>query len=257
MRGWLRYLLVGILGYAVFLVAMVPAGFVARFLPPPNQDFGIYDVSGTIWSGRAGMIEVGGYRFESIEFNLSPVALLIGRLGIDWSSEGPSIFGSGEVGYSLLSQAVSVSDTEARLPVADLAKFFKFPGVKPDGALNIALEDFSMADKGIEDLEGVVTWQNALLAPDVPIGDLEAVLAMEGENATVKIQDKGGPLSAEGQLSIKPTGEYQYKGTAGVKDAQDTALVVVTRMLGRPRPDGKVEMEFVGRWPQLAAKPAQ
>ncbi|MEW5755796.1 MAG: type II secretion system protein N [Pseudomonadota bacterium] len=257
MKGWIRYLLIGVLGYALLLVVMVPAGFVARFLPPPSKDFGIYDVSGTLWSGHAGLIEVGGYRFESIDFSLSPLALLIGRLGIDWSSEGPSIFGSGELSYGLLSKAVSISDTEARLPVADLAKFFKFPGVKPDGALNIALDEFSMADQGIEDLEGVITWQNALLAADVPIGDLEAVLAMEGENATVKIQDKGGPLSAEGLLSIKPTGEYQYKGTAGAKDAQDTTLVVVTRMLGQPRPDGKVEMQFAGRWPQLGAKPVQ
>ena len=80
---------------------------------------------------------------------------------------------------------------------------------------------------------------------------------MVGDVAKAVVKDQGGPLGVDGNFDLKPDGMYQLKGNLSVKDAKDRMLLPVIRMLGRQGQDGKVNLNYSGRLPMLAAKPAE
>ena len=72
------YVAAGVAAFLVFLVAMVPAGQIARWLPPGVVLSG---ASGTIWSGQARSIAVQGRPLGALNWSCRPWRLML----FEWS----------------------------------------------------------------------------------------------------------------------------------------------------------------------------
>lgn len=82
LRGKLVFGLFGLLAFAVFSVALLPAGLLARAVEDA-QGVALRDVDGTVWRGAAGLT-VQGEDLGRAQWRLDPSALLAGALGITW-----------------------------------------------------------------------------------------------------------------------------------------------------------------------------
>src|SRR6187402_3036819 len=95
--------ILGIAAYSAFLVATMPARWVAeRALPGPGR-FALQEVEGTIWHGDA-KAAIGGFggtfTIDRIEWHFQPTRLLQGRLAYGVSVRGAGFEGKTELGRS-------------------------------------------------------------------------------------------------------------------------------------------------------------
>src|SRR5437899_517332 len=80
-----RWIALGVLGYALFLIATIPAAKLVTRLQTYNvQTAG---VSGSIWNGRAAAVQVRGFNLGATEWRLSFFRLLLGKLSLNLQSK--------------------------------------------------------------------------------------------------------------------------------------------------------------------------
>ena len=74
----IKKIIIGVLVYLVFLLALFPASVAVRLAPLP-ANVGISGVSGSIWSGSIETLNLQQRQVEQVRSELSPWALVFGR----------------------------------------------------------------------------------------------------------------------------------------------------------------------------------
>ena len=79
MKSKFGWLVGGIVAFLIFAIAYMPAiQVIGRVDLPKNVS--ISGVSGTLWTGKAQTIVVNGLPINNVNWELSPLALLIGKV---------------------------------------------------------------------------------------------------------------------------------------------------------------------------------
>ncbi|HHM04728.1 MAG TPA: type II secretion system protein N [Gammaproteobacteria bacterium] len=252
MKVTLRYALVGVLLYALFLVLTVPAARVYPALQDSLQGVALYDLDGTLWRGRAAVVQSGRFRFDDVRWSVSTAALPGGRLEADLRFKFGGDSQRATVGRTL-GGILYARDTVLRIPAAALESLIDFPGARLGGRLDVDLKGFEMRAGRPRSARGVLRWRNAALRAPVAVelGGFKADISTEGENIRALIADTGGPLQAEGLLTLSTAGEYRFTGYFRVRDAKQTALVQGLQFLGEKEADGRIKVALSGKLPAL------
>jgi general secretion pathway protein N len=256
-----RYIVLGFLVYIIFLVLNFPADRAYAYWKSSNpssssasRNFVLAGISGSVWSGKANMAAINRISFENVEWTYRPWVLLLGQVGLSWSFQTPSSqgggFGQGQTSLGL-DGSVDFSSLEAQLPASLVASMVKMQALQPSGTLSLNLQDVEWSGESLLSAEGQVVWRGAginLLKP-VSLGDLS--LKLETSNKEVKgvLTDNGGPLSAEGLISVTEDGKYEFNGAFAARG--DKELENALRSLGRPGTDGKVKVVRSGSLAKL------
>jgi hypothetical protein len=116
------------------------------------------------------------------------------------------------------------------------------------GAVGLNLAQLEIDDQMLTEAEGTIAWQSAAFSfpSQVNLGDLKLTLATQNDQIKATLVDGGGPLQAEGLLTIKQDGKYKFTGTFAARDKTQTALSQNLRLLGRSGADGKVKVNKSG-----------
>jgi general secretion pathway protein N len=255
MRKKLRYILFAVAAYLIFLLVMFPAAQAYSILKSTIGTDGsirLSGISGTVWSGHAKAALIGGQRFDSLNWNLHPWALLLGRMQIDVGFRDGENFGRGSIARGI-GGGLYLKNVEARLAIDEMPSLTKLLPIGLQGSVGMNIQTLELDDLVVTDALGTLAWQDA--AVTVPqkteLGDLRVKFESDAQGVKATLADGGGPLAAEGVLLLKPDGSYQFTGAFASRDPNQRLLTQSLRLMGRPGPDGKVKVSQSGNLTDL------
>lgn len=250
-----RYLFILIASYLVFMVFTFPAsvayGYWKQHLGG-NVPLTLSEVEGSVWSAKASGVQVGPQQLTTLHWDFHPLNLLAGQVELEWELAVDNGYGKGVAGMSALG-TLYLHDTEALLPMTLLAGLGDLQALRPGGSLGVNLGSIKVRDNMVAEVTGNVAWHSAeitLLQPLV-LGNLKVEFETDAESVRGVLADDGGPLQAEGLLSLDPTGAWSFNGALAARDPQQTDLVNALRSLGRADASGKHNIKRSGKLPAL------
>ena len=251
----LRYILLALLLYLIFLLATLPAQLVygyAKQMLGPKLPLTLTEIDGSIWSGRAGQSKVATQLLNTVQWEFRPLSLLAGRVELNLELTVTDGYAKGIAGASVLGNFY-LRQLEGLVPMTYVAKVAKIEALKPAGALGINLDSLEFKGQSITALSGNVAWHGAeltLLKP-MRLGDFKVTLETGNEGIKGVLSDAGGPLQAEGLLTLDTEGGYQFNGALALRDTSQTDLANALRSFGRPDSAGKYRLKQAGKLSQL------
>jgi len=228
----------GIAAFLVFLVALVPANLLGRWLPP---GIAVAGLDGTIWSGHASTVSVQGRTIGAADWSCRPWRLLL----LEWSCRvllrppGGMLSAALSGGFDGEMQARELAGS---LPIAFLEGI-----VTPVGWTGLLELDVARARiaRGLPlDAEGRL-FVRGLKAPGpggAMLGDFELVI---GEGAvgtgtlTGRLRDLGGPLRVRGTIELKDDRSYFVSGEVAPGPGAGDAIFNTLAFLGPPDTSGR------------------
>ncbi|HEB94580.1 MAG TPA: type II secretion system protein N [Gammaproteobacteria bacterium] len=245
-----RYLLIGLLAYVIFLLVQFPAGQAYAWWkagPGAQQKVVLTGLSGSVWRGSAQQALIDGQRLQGLEWRLKPWTVLFGKLEIDYEIRLDDGFLRGSVAADPQG-AVAFDTLEAKLPLAQLP-LPAIVALQPAGVVNLNLQSVDWNGEALLSAQGRLVWSGAgisLLQP-LQFGDLALTLENRDGSVIGELSDAGGPLQAEGLLTLKPDGSYQFTGRFAAREGAQSPLGQALGALGRPGADGRVQVNQSGR----------
>ena len=253
MKRVIGYVVFAVTLYVVFLLVNFPAdrayALVKHRLPPRIQ---LYGLAGSVWHGHADVAQLGQYRVAPLNWQYRPAGLLAGRIDVKVQFNRGAGRASAVVGLSPGGD-VRLSDVDASLPASELVQMLRLPLVQVDGELNAKLDSLQIKASHFTALNGTLTWNNArVLKPQsYELGGLVALFNTDNNIIKGTLKDKGGKLSVDGLVTLKPDGTYQLNANVGTRDTSQPALNRLINGLGRQGPGGKVAVTHSGKMPAI------
>jgi len=233
--------------YALSLLAITPASFVSEELEERVEGLALYGVKGTVWSGELQALEVNGTRLNNVEWSLSPLALLLGNMRLQFSLNSDGLQGEGVVEVDLLGDSVTLQDVDIRFPIEKYAQQLGVADFDLSGNIELNLYHLTYQDNLISGLSGVLVWYESGISGALEIGDIQADLEQHDGVLTAILSDRGGPVKLSGDLSLQDSGHYQFKSILEVRDNSDLSLKQTLRLMGRTVGDNRVEVNTNGQ----------
>ncbi len=236
----LKYCLIGILSFLVFLVCLFPARVAfnaiqsAGLVLPPS--ISVQGINGSIWNGAADL-SIGGLKHSKLEWELLLSRLFLGGIGVDVnaSNEGFKLDGSVSIYLPLPDDAFFPVNAELELDgfvsgnvVSALAPQFN---VWFDGQAELDNVLVVLTDTGVDDVAGRVTW-----------GGGKASANAMGRKMTVDLPAMAGDLfkeSEDAKFELIRSEDKQSLVEAGVESSGWAHVRVRQRMFEYFVPFGK------------------
>jgi general secretion pathway protein N len=239
--------LLGVAAYSAFLVALMPARWVAeRALPGPGR-IALHEVQGTIWHGSA-RASLGGYAgtfaVDRIDWRFLPSRLVRGRAAYDVGMRGAGFEARGEVGRSF--GGWTLRDLAARADAALATVLAPWTGAwRPEGTVTVASPALDFAEPELRG-EARIEWTGAATALSAvkPLGSYRADLAAEGRTARIAVTTQSGPLRVAGQGRLAFPSQLAFTGEARGDGPDAQALEPLLTLLGPRKPDGSHAIDW-------------
>ncbi|HEY0720400.1 MAG TPA: type II secretion system protein N [Gammaproteobacteria bacterium] len=253
MRRWRWHVLLFVAVYGVALLATLPAPLALRWMEPllakvPNRPQ-LQGVEGTLWSGHAVQASDRGVALGELQWELSPWALLLGRLAVTLHISGSDGYLDGELATGLGMKQLQLSRVNGQLPAALLKSFAPSLPVKPAGSFALNLNEAMIEGTRLRSLDGRVVWnKGGVTAPlALEFGDLAAEFSSSDEGVAGHVKDSGGPLQLTAELKLGADGSYTLSGKSAARSGAAPALATSLSLLGQPDAQGTIPFRFTGR----------
>jgi hypothetical protein len=250
MKAALRYVALGVVLYALFVLLMVPASWLyGHGLQSRLGGVTLYGVKGTLWSGRAAALRAPAVQVDNLRWRLHPWTLLWGRaeaaLNFDYQNAPGTL-----VAARSLSGNWYARDVDLELPATQLMPMLRMPGAELGGRLMLHLDSLTVKQGQVTAAEGTLTWEKAALRQPlaVALGSFVITLQTTAQGVNGVLIDRGGAIQAQGVFKLQPDGQYQVTATF---TSRDPKLAQGLRLFGSPGPDGRVNYSATGRLPAL------
>lgn len=267
--GFLVFL--GLLAYLVFLVTQFPITHVlARWAPLPWH-LEVYGAEGTLFAGRAALVQKESWRFEQVTWEWHPWALVTGSLEFAVTfHNADDNRGKARVGVTFFQQPY-LQDMQAQLRLSSLDFLWKPAMINIGGWLKAELS--LVWSTVAPSVAGQITLENTVWdgKPPTPLGDflvtLDDVPAEEDPTDTKRsndapphsspsqrmvrghIIDRGGPVQVEGNVQLDMQGAWRLTGTLNPRPDAPAKIRQTLAFLGRPNSDGRFPLSFNGHLP--------
>jgi general secretion pathway protein N len=238
----------GLLSFLFFVVLFLPATLLQRFLP---ADVALQGLAGTVWSGRAAAVRVGGRPLGALRWECRCATLLTGRLRYAITLEPPP---SGRVELLLTAAPTGtwgIEALEGTVPLEAVAGLAVPAGWHGRIEFDDAAADFERAR--VTAVAGRVRFLE-LRAPARPAQDLGGYEIAFGEgfaSADIiggRIRDLDGPLAVRGTLRLDEGRRYVAEGEVAPRPVAPAGLVDVLTFLGPPDANGRRPFTLEGSY---------
>jgi len=211
LRLFWRLLPAGLLAYLLFLAVGFPAQRGALFLQQQVDGLVLQTVTGTLFSGQAGRLELQDIDLGPVSWTFRPAALLRGRLEYRLDFTGPPITGGAYAGVGL-GGSIYGRELDAVVQPDPLVNHFSPLPVQTAGTVRVQAEQFRLVDGFPQDLVGQVDWAAAWILDPVSLelGDVVLVLDGTGDLLTGHLGNSGATGLA-GELSLSPARDYRLE----------------------------------------------
>ena len=236
----------GIAAYVVFLVAMVPARFVAERVSVPGE-IEVSDARGTLWNGTArATIATGAapLAVDQVRWHFLPARLASARLAFAVDASGGGLDAHGEIDRGF--GAFGARDVRARADASAIAAAFPLAGTwRPEGGVTFAAPAIAWDGhevRGAARLE----WHDAALAIAAvrPLGTYRVEARADGGPARISITTLDGALRIAGSGTFAPPAALAFAGEARGVGPSAAALEPLLDLFGPRRADGARTLEW-------------
>lgn len=259
MKTGIKLTLLGLAAFLIFLIVSAPAAVLTKTLEHYTPAY-FQNVTGTLWSGRAGGLQISGINAGPVIWKIHPASLLRGVLSVtlQFGRQTPAtqLRGNAAVEASL-SGVVTVKqahlDTEATWAFARAA----IP-IAATGQLALDIDRLVVdPQKPLPRIQAVVQWLNAGVSyPSVyNLGAYRLQLAHQPEDEPQTIvgtvHDVNSPLKINGTAQLDAGYNYTLNVNVGTTPAAPADLQRVLPLLGNQKPDGSVDIRRQGNLKDL------
>jgi general secretion pathway protein N len=245
-----RYIVFGFFTYLLFVTVTLPANVVYSYWKDQfgaNVPLYLQNVEGSVWSGTARQATIDRVQLKKLRWQLRPSRLLLGKAEAALEFSMQDGYGKGVVGHSVLGSSY-LQDIEAWIPMVEFMPLVNLQSLNAGGALAVNLGELHVKDRMIASALGTITWQDAeinILKP-LPLGSLNVELQPTDEGVKGVLSDQGGPLQAEGLITLTNDGKYDLNATVAVRDPLQTDLKNALRTIGPTDRSGKTQLKASG-----------
>ena len=227
----------GLAAVLAFTIATLPAGVLARQLPRLGLEAG--SLSGTVWNGRAQALSWRASPLGDLNWTLSPVSLLRGRVAGNLDLARPD--GRLRANFSAsLGGRLQLTDLAADWPVEALAAL---PIGLPrgwQGRVSGQFAEIVVEDGWPSTLRGTLEMDGLIAPPprNTTIGSYRVVTpdpqagAAGADGLSARVTDKEGPFSFEGRFTLAADRSFLLEGTLAPRGSTPPALVRSLELLG-------------------------
>ena len=244
----LRWLIIfGFIAFVAFAIVSLPASVLFGFL----QSHGITaaGTQGSVWNGRAQMLQVQGTNVGAIEWDLHALALFALKLKADVTLTRAE--GVAQATVSLRSiDVITFENLDANLPLGALS------GLAPPGwggTVNLRFAELQLDNGWPRDANGTAEILNLSSAsqasaltgsykisfPSTTVDAGEGVIAGD-------LVDLGGPLQLNGELQLRPDRSYLLTGMVAARPEAPSNLANQLQILGEPDAEGRRPFSLEG-----------
>lgn len=235
-------LLLGSAAYGAFLLATLPATFVAPQVALASRgQVSLANATGTLWSGSARAdvaIPATAFTIDEIRWRFLPLRLLSGRIAFAVEARVAKLEARLEAARGPLQW--SVRDLRASGDAGALASIFPLASAWQPGGV-IAIEAAHLTWDGRQ-ATGTATaeWRDAALALSAakPLGTWRAQADAEGAAVKVTLATTQGPLRLAGNGTLPLPGRFTFAGEARAEPGRERELEELLALLGPRRADG-------------------
>jgi len=252
MKSAIRYVLLGVAFYVLFLIIQFPAKtayyFLEDALAQQKIPVKLYGIKGTLWKGSASRLVYNKLPFNQLDWEFHPWALLTGKASVTVKYRNENSFALGTVSRSVLG-GTTLENAQAKMSATELLAIAKVPAFKLGGEFNLNLPLLELSEQKVQQVHGRVVWSNAesVFPQKLRLGDLFANLTTADDGViAAKLGDAGGPLEMDGSLSVAPDGKYDFKALFADRKGRHTTLGRALGFMGRYNPQNKVEFKKNG-----------
>ena len=241
--------ILGVAAYSVFLVATMPARWVAERVVPGAGRIALQEVEGTIWHGSA-RAAIGGYAgtlaIDRVEWRFKPSRLLAARAAYDVAIRGAGFEARGELGRSFGGWAARDITAGADASVASLlAPLMR--AWRPEGNVTLVAGALDLDPPGLRgDMRIEWTGASTSLSEVRPLGSYRADVAAEGTAARIAVTTQAGPLRVAGQGRLAFP-QFDFTGEARGEGPSAQALEPLLALMGARKPDGSHAIAWQAR----------
>jgi general secretion pathway protein N len=234
----------GLLAYLVFAVTTLPASLVlARFAPLVNAS----GVEGTIWKGRAPLIQVGSANLGALTWDLHVLPLFMARLQADVNLTRSDGFARATV-LVMRGNRIVLKELTASLPLSALPA-----NIAPGGWLgtvNAKLSQLDLQDGWPRSIDGTADIGDLLGPASRPskLGSYKVTFpsGSGGDEIVGGLSDAGGPLEISGNIRLKADRSYVVDGVVAARPDAPKSMADSLQYLGPPDAQGRRQFSFSG-----------
>ena len=238
----------GAAAYAVFLVALMPASYVAAKLEASTRGgVQVHEAGGSIWSGngRATIATPAGpLAVEDLEWRFLPARLVAGRFAFAVTGRSAGFESRGELARSF--SMWEARDVSIEGEAAGAASFMPLIAHwRPEGRLAARAPLLAWNDREMRG-EARLEWRAAAVALSEvkPLGSYRVDLQGDGALARVTLSTIEGPLALAGQGTITPPSRMAFSGEARAQGPAAASLQPLLDLLGPRRADGSRTLQW-------------
>jgi general secretion pathway protein N len=231
-RTVVRFAVLGVAAYLVFLVVTLPAAWLGYALESASSGaVALGGPSGTVWKGKGALaVRSGGsYRgVADIEWRCNPLSIFRGRLSVTLS--GDALKGNLSLGFSTM----QLDKVDATLQVALLAPVDpRIAFVKPEGRMRIVADSLEIAPASVRGTASV-EWAEAGMSGIPRIGDYRLQINGSGDRADLRLQTLRGDLrvNGSGEWKAAQPREVQMSGEAQIPPGRKDLEFLLTLVAG-------------------------
>src|SRR5262249_4792199 len=199
-RTGVRFALLGVVAYVVFLAVTLPASWVDYALERASGGaLALGDSRGTVWHGPGTLAARVGDGFRGIgeiQWRSNPLSIFTGRLSIAVSGTAPGAELKANVGVGF--RSVRVQKLDASLPVSLLEPAIPAAALaKPQGRVRVTADSLEV---GPGNVRGAATaeWSEAGMSGIPRVGDYRLQVTGNGDSAAIRLQTLRGDLRVRG-----------------------------------------------------------
>lgn len=213
MKNLWRLTLVGVAAFVLFVVVTAPAAKLLPWLQPQLPGVRLGGVSGSLWSGRAQVLQAAGIPFSDVRWHLRPLTLFKGALEVAVEAQFNRQPLRAHAGLGLFAGAY-VADISGSMTASDLLFLSGMRVAELDGLVDFDIDRVTGIGSGLPAMAGSVTWSPArVLAPlELDLGKAQLQTRIEDGATRGQLVAGGGVLGVKGDVRLNPDGSYQLVG---------------------------------------------
>jgi hypothetical protein len=248
-----HYIITGIIAYFVFLIATVPAAPVINIFED-RIPVTINNVSGTLWSGRAGAVTTNkNLTLKNVEWSFMPWRLLLASIAVSVNAE----FNGNPVDARLstgVSGNLSVYDLHMKLDAGDVASLVSLPLGELSGIFQLRIDNAYIEQGLVPRVNGILSWNKAsvTIAESADLGNVSVLINENDESPlSASISNKGGDLALKGTFTTSAQGDYSLKLSMKPNATASSNLSSSIAMFARKQGNGEFIFDNKGNLKQL------
>lgn len=237
----------GVGAFVIFALVTLPAGIVLSWLGSSGITAG--GVSGTIWNGRAQVIQIGGAHIGGVEWKLHALPLLTAHANADVKVTRIDGFATMELSASPTG-TVRLKNVSASLPLSALPPYV-IPGGW-SGMLNGRFTEVTLKDGWPTEMDGTLDIVDLTGPARNPAHAGSYRLAFDPAASTEQLlkaalSDAGdGPLQVAGTVELSPGRNYKVDALVATRPNAPRNLTQALEFLGAPDEQGRRQFSTEG-----------